>query len=505
MKIFAAKDVRGIDEYTIKNEPIASLDLMERAAATCSEWIVDNYSNSREVKVFIGPGNNGGDGLVVARKLSLAGYNVEVYLLRITNKLSEDAQKNYERLKEMKLVPLNDINNEQDFPQLSQDNIVIDALFGSGLSRPLKDLPAALVKHINNAKAKVVAVDIPSGLFGEDNSGNDFDAIIVADHTITFQFPSLSFFFSDTAYFVGKWKVTDIGLHPDKINQTHTPYYYIEDKDIQRRLKIRYQFDHKGVFGHALLIAGSYGKMGAAVLAAKAGLRSGVGLLTTHIPKSGYSIMQTAVPEAMLSIDWSDIIFTHLEEYDAYTAIGIGPGLGQKNNTKKGIRELLENTSCPLVIDADGLNNISAEKDMLQLLPSNTILTPHPKEFERLAGKSKNSYEQLEMARSFARKYHVIIVLKGAYTRVINPEGDVWINSTGNPGMATAGSGDVLTGMLLSLLGQGYKPFDAAITGVYLHGLAGDLALEETSQEALIAGDIVENIGNAYLALRNLK
>jgi len=505
MKIFAAKEVRGIDEYTIKNEPVSSIDLMERAATTCSDWIADNFSNSRVVKVFIGPGNNGGDGLVVARKLSLAGYKVEVYVLRITDKLSEDAQKNYERLKEMKLVPLNDISNENDFPQLNRDDIVVDALFGSGLSRPLKDLPSALVKHINTSGAKVVAVDIPSGLFGEDNTHNDFESIIAAYYTITFQFPSLSFFFSDTACFVGRWKVTDIGLHPEKIKKTDTPYYYIEEKDVQERLKTRFKFDHKGIFGHALLIAGSYGKMGAAVLAAKAGLKTGVGLLTTHIPKSGYTIMQTAVPEAMLSIDWSDIIFTHVEEYETYNAIGIGPGLGQKNNTKKGIRELLENVSCPLVIDADGLNNISAEKDLFELLPRNTILTPHPKEFERLAGKSKNSYEQLEKARRFASKYHIIIVLKGAYSRVISPNGEVWINSTGNPGMATAGSGDVLTGMLLSLLGQEYEPFDAAVTGVYLHGLAGDLALEETSQEALIAGDIVENIGNAYLALRNKK
>jgi NAD(P)H-hydrate epimerase len=337
---------------------------------------------------------------------------------------------------------------------------------------------------------------------GEDNSGNIQENILRADFTLTFQFPKISFLFAENEPFTGSCEVLPIGLHPEGIAQTPSEFYFLEKEEVKKMIPLRSKFAHKGTFGHALLVAGSYGKMGASVLASKACLRSGVGLLTVHIPHFGYSIIQTAVPEAMVSIDDHDSIFTGVPDLTPFSAIGAGPGIGIKSNTKKALKELIEKAKVPLVLDADALNILSENKEWLKELPENSILTPHPGEFKRLAGETSNSWERIQKQRQMAVELKVIIVLKGAFTTIALPNGKLYFNSTGNPGMATAGSGDSLTGIILGLLAQRIPAVHAAIAGVFLHGLAGDLAACKKSENALIAGDITNYLGKAFFELQ---
>ena len=504
MKLFATSQIAGIDKYTIEHEPISDIDLMERAASRLVDWILHHAEPDQHMLFFAGPGNNGGDALAAARMLAWALPGIDVFIMDLGKELSASAAINLERLQQQNRTQISYIAEDSSLPEIQPTDWVIDGLFGSGLSRPLQGLPSKIVKHINASGAKVVAIDIPSGLMGEDNRENDRDSIIRAEVTLTFQFPKISFLLPENDPFTGNWLVQDIGLHPDAIEQTETHYYYVEHKAAQGLLKDRRTFAHKGTFGHALLIAGSYGKMGAAVLASRGCLRSGVGLLTTHIPRLGYSILQNSIPEAMASIDQSDLIFTQNPDLTPFDAIGIGPGLDTKCNTGKGFQRMLEEeTKRPMVIDADGLNLLARNPEWLKLLPPETILTPHPGEFARLTRPVECGYERLQLALEYAATHGVVLVLKGAYTAIACPDGTCWFNSTGNPGMATAGSGDVLTGILLGLLAQGYSAKDAAVLGVYLHGLAADLAIQESSQEALLSGDITQYMGKAFAALKD--
>ncbi len=502
MQIFRAEQVREIDAFTIENEPILSIDLMERAAMRLCGWYVHHYHTNRKLVIFAGPGNNGGDALAMARMLADRQYRVECYLLRFA-KLSEDCAINLERLIEQGLVKLKELSEKASLPGISKADVVVDGIFGSGLSRSVSGLPARVIRHINKESGTVIAIDIPSGLFGEDNSANEYENVVRADYTLSFQFPFLSFFFDTHEAYVGQWSVHDIKLHPEAIANTGTDYRTIEAERIRSLLPQRRKFAHKGTRGHALMISGCYGMMGAALLAGEACLRSGTGLVTLHVPRFGYGIVQTGFPEAIVSLDQSDILFSEPPELEPYSAVGIGPGLGCKPNSGKGLKMLLERAKVPVVIDADGLNLLSQHPEWFKLLPEGTILTPHPKEFDRLAGESSSSYERHMKQRDFANKHKVVVVLKGAYTGVASPEGSYWINTTGNPGMATGGTGDVLTGIITGLLAQGSSSLDAALAGVYLHGLAGDLAADSSSEEALIAGDINLYLGEAFRELHS--
>lgn len=502
MKIFRSVQIREIDNYTILHEPIASVELMERAAGSLFSWYVNRFERNRKIFVFAGPGNNGGDGLALARMLAQDRYDVVLHYVKFTEKNSPDWELNFQRLKRDSRIDLNIITSPDQFPVISPDDVIIDAIFGSGLTRPVEGLAKEIIGMINNTDALKISVDIPSGLFGEDNTGNDPAAIVKADHTLSFQFPKLAFMFAENAQFTGEWEILPIGLSEDAIRNTSSPYNFIGPEDIAPLLKIRSKFDHKGVFGHGLLVAGSNGKMGAAILGAGAALRSGIGLLTCHLPSSGRIIMQIAVPEAMVQTDSSEDIISRIDVSAFFDAAAVGPGLGMNELTGKAFHSFISENKKPLVIDADALNILAGNKKWYSLLKSETILTPHPKEFERLAGKSNNGFDRLQKQIEFSMKHKCIVVLKGAFTSISTPGGNVSFNSTGNPGMATAGSGDVLTGIILSLLAQGYSSENAALAGVYLHGLAGDIAAVKTGPESLIASDIINSIGDAYNRIR---
>jgi ADP-dependent NAD(P)H-hydrate dehydratase / NAD(P)H-hydrate epimerase len=502
MKIFRCEQIKAIDDFTIKNEPIASVDLMERAALKLFGWLTNRFDRSRRILIFAGPGNNGGDGLALARLLSENRYSPEVYYVHFTEKKSKDWEINRLRLEKTGKNTFNELSKIDQFPITYPDDIIVDAIFGSGLTKPVDGLAAEVIRQVNITGCTVISIDIPSGLFGEDNSDNVPENIISADYTLTFQFPKISFMFADNNVYVGDWQVLPIGLHDDAIRDIKSPYNYMEDKDINPFLKRRMKFDHKGNFGHGLLIAGSISKMGAAILAAKAALKSGIGLITCHIPSGCEPIVQTSLPEAMVHTDEYETFFSEVTESDLFNAIGIGPGIGTQLKTQNFLHDLLMSCNKPIVLDADAINILGINDKWLSIIPTGAILTPHPKEFERIAGKTADGYSRLMKQINFSEKYNCIVVLKGAHSSISFPSRKVFFNSTGNPGMATAGSGDVLTGIILSLLAQGYSSENAAITGVFIHGLAGDIATEESCYESVIASDIINNIGNAFKRLR---
>ncbi|MGD9557798.1 MAG: NAD(P)H-hydrate dehydratase [Mangrovibacterium sp.] len=502
MKVFTSRQIAAIDRYTIDHEPVSHIDLMERAALQVVNWLIRHIPAGRKLLFFAGPGNNGGDALAVARMMANRDYCCEVILPDFGKAAEGSPAINLQRLQEQGKMPVIKPAQESQVPPIPSDAVVIDGLFGSGLTRQPDGLAAYLIRQINESGAMVVSIDIPSGLFGEDNSGNDLSKVVRASYTLSFQFPKLSFFFPEHEELLGQWEVLPIDLHPQAIADTETPYHFLTHGFIGGKLTKRKRFAHKGSYGHALLIAGSRCKMGAAVLSSRACLRAGVGLLTAHVPNPFLPVMHVAVPEAMCSADASDLMFTEFPELSPYSAVGVGPGIGTKPNCQKGLYKLLTQKPQKMVLDADALNVLSLHREWLELLPANAILTPHPKEFERLAGPSGDSWTRLQLQVQFSRRYQVIVILKGAYTSISLPDGQVFFNTSGNPGMATAGSGDVLTGIILGLLAQPYPPADAALAAVYLHGVAGDLAADQMSEEALNAGDLISFLGKAFIHLR---
>ena len=499
MKIFRTTQIRNLDAYTIEHEPIASIDLMERAAQALNEALTERYPDTKTPFVFFaGPGNNGGDALAVARLMGERGYRPTVYLFNTKGHLSPDCEENSLRLLEAEGVTLHEVTSQFIPPQLNADTVVVDGLFGSGLNKPLEGGFAAVVRYINANTARVIAIDVPSGLFGEDNSTNKEAHIIRASLTLSLQLPKLAFLFAENEKFVGEWQLLDIGLSSKAIEQEPTDFRLTEEADVRSLIRPRGRFSHKGTYGRGLLIAGSQGMAGASVLAARACLRSGVGLLTVHVPLCNQFILQTSVPEAMTEMDADDFCFTTPADTEGYTAVAIGPGLGKAEATVAALLQQIDEADTPLVLDADALNILADHRAYLHRLPAGSILTPHPKELERIVGRCENSYERLERARHLAEECHVTVVLKGAFTAVIMPEGNVCFNPTGNPGMATGGSGDVLTGILLALLAQGYSGQDAALLGVYLHGLAGDMAAQRLGETSMNAGDLITHLPPAW-------
>lgn len=500
MKILTVKQIREADRYTIENEPIDSIDLMERAATQAFEWLYRRVAREKVIKIFCGMGNNGGDGLVLARLLQEHDITPQVFLVRHSDQMSHDCEVNYYRLLNSTHVPMFDILTEDDFPKIYAEEIIVDAIFGSGLNRPPHGMTADLINYLNQTRAVRIAIDMPSGLFADCPSVTG--AIFKADYTLSFQCPKLAFFMPENDTYIGRFEVLNIHLHPKYLDEVTTCNFLTQKEMIKPILHFRPKYSHKGTYGHALLIAGSIGKTGAALLGALSCLRSGVGLLTVHVPKTAMLSLQTAIPEAMTEMDVSDTCFTHFDGLERYSAIGVGPGLGQSDDTIRALKRLIQEVKVPMVMDADALNILSENPTWIPFLPAKTILTPHPKEFERLAGKTSTSFERVEKQREMSMRNNLIIVLKGAHTSITFPNGSCFFNNTGNPGMATAGSGDVLTGIILSLLAQRYSPEEAAILGVYLHGLAGDIASEQLGQESLIASDITTNLGKAFGMLR---
>jgi len=493
MKILSASQIRLADAHTIEHEPVASIDLMERAASACVTWIKKNLSSKNFFKIFCGPGNNGGDGLAITRLLLDSGFKAEAFIIGGEEKKSPDFLENEKRLKKIAPGAMHDIHSENDLPAFQKEDCIVDALFGTGLSRPLMGLYAVVIRHINEHRHKVISIDMPSGLYPDTPA--EGHVIVQADHTLSFQVPKLVFMFSESELFAGQFHVLDIGLDDKYIEGLPSSGNYITKDLFQSFLKPRTRFSHKGKYGHALIIAGSKGKMGAAVLAVKGCLRTGAGLVSARIPETGNNIMQVSCPEAMIADDEID--------FEKYTAIGIGPGIGTGDEPAELLKSILQSAKAPLVLDADALNIISVEKELLNQLPVNTILTPHPKEFERLAGKSENGFERHERQLAFSKNHKVIVVLKGAHTCITTPEGNSYFNSTGNAGMAKGGSGDVLTGMITSLLAQKYESLQAALLGVFLHGLAGDIAAEKKGMDGMIARDVVNGIPGAWKEMRN--
>ncbi len=500
MKILSAEQLYKADDFTIKNGKIDSIVLMEQAATECFNWLHGNLGGSPvPIHIFCGIGNNGGDGLAIGRMLIQHGYHVHVYVANFTDVRSPDFLKNYDVYKEVsKEWPIL-MTSKNDFPEITENDIIIDALFGIGLNRPPEGWVKELIQYLNKNKAYKVSIDIPSGLY--PNKGiEDPDSVLRADYTLTFQNPKLAFFLPETNMFTRAFAVLNIGLNLDFINGLNPLAITFGKYEAQLTYRQRNKNDYKGDFGHSVIIGGSYGKIGAIVLSTKAALKVGVGLMTAFIPKCGYSVVQSTTPEAMVITDSSEDMITEINLEFNPNAIGIGPGIGTDQLTVKAIEKLFSNANSPIVIDADALNCISENDKLLKVIPKNSILTPHSGELKRLVGEWKDDYHKIELTKNFSKKYQVFILIKGANTLIINGD-ELYVNTTGNPGMATAGSGDVLTGMITGLLSQKYEPLKATLFGTYLHGLAGDIASSKMGFEAVTANDIINEIGNSYLDL----
>lgn len=491
--------IREWDSYTIENEPISSVDLMERAAGKCYEWLNENIRHNDGFKVVCGIGNNGGDGLVIARLLATSGKSVGVFIIGDTDSASEDFKINLTRLSHHSEIKPVNIHSIQDLV-IDEKDIIIDAIFGTGLNRKLEGLASEIVRIINEKSNTVISIDMPSGLFADKHTDQGSD-IMKASHTLSFQVPKLAFMMPENHSFVGDWHILDIGLKKDFPKLNSVRQLMSEKKDISSLIEKRAKFSHKGNFGHALLICGSKGKAGAALMSADAALRSGLGLLTVHLPSDCIDIMQIALPEAMVDIDVDSEVFTAVNDLNAFSACGIGPGIGTDLRTVKAVIDLLEKLKIPVVLDADAINALSMTEGSLNIMKPSSILTPHIKEFDRLAGKSENDFERIEKQVEMSRKYQIYILLKGAYSSLSTPEGDIWFNSTGNPGMACGGSGDVLTGLLTGLLAQRKSAFHSALIGMFVHGLAGDIAEQKFGEIGMKATDIIYSIPEAFKIL----
>ena len=498
MQILTAAQIREADRITIEKEPVSSLNLMERAASKCFDWFNTNISKETPIVIICGRGNNGGDGLALSRMLYSAGFETKTIVLQFDSTLSDDCKTNLERLQKIDSRLVEVVINNFNFPKLKPETLLVDAIFGTGLSRNLDGVFGEVVKKMNESGRPMISIDLPSGIRSDESSLIANNEIIKAKITLTFQYPKMALLVGENAPFYGKVVILDIGLLPDAIPASEVKDQLVDESDIQQIFKPKWEFSHKGNFGHALLITGEKGKMGAAILAAGGFLRSGGGLLTLLVPDEGINIVQTAVPEAMVWIRDENASASFLPDLEKYTVVGMGPGTGMSTSTTQLLKKLIESSKRPLVLDADALNILAAHPEWISSLPPDSILTPHPGEFKRLAGEWKNDFEKLKMQREFAQKNKIYLVLKGKNTSVACPDGKMFFNPTGNAGMAKGGSGDVLTGLLTGILASGYSPEETCILGTYLHGLAGDLAATKLTKEAMKAGDLIDFLPTAW-------
>ena len=499
MKIFTARQLYEADKITIQKQSISSEQLMERAAIEIFNWLHRRMQGAQvKIQLYCGIGNNGGDGLALARHLWEHGYNIEVHVVSYSDKRSDDFLANLNKLKDRKIWP-NFIQEGTALPHINPEEIIIDAIFGIGLNREPDKWVCNLMNHLNQSEAFIVSIDVPSGLYLDQALDNP-DAVIRSNYVLSIQAPKLVFFLPQTGIYCEQWEVLDIGMDRDYIEQTETSFELVSRNEVLQWYNPRQRFTHKGTYGHSLILGGSYGKIGAVILSSKASLSTGSGLVTAYVPKCGYQPLQTAASEIMVLTDKSEEYIKDIQFDLKPTVVGLGMGMGTEAETAKSLRSFLKKYQGPIVIDADGLNMLSEDKSMLKLLPSNAVLTPHPGELKRLIGEWQDDFDKLNKAKEFAGLYNSILVLKDAHTIVVH-DGKAFVNSTGNPGMATAGSGDVLTGMITGLIASGYEPSVAAKMGVYLHGSAGDLAAEQLGYEAMTAGDIINSLGNAFLEL----
>lgn len=500
MKIFSKEQIYEGDKLTAERQNITSEELMERAGIQIFNWLhVRMQGAQAPIHVFCGIGNNGGDGLVVARHLLEHGYNITTYIVNYSTTRSKDFLINYDRIKQTSKVWPTLLDSKSELPAIGQQDIIIDAVFGIGLNRPCNDWVKNIFHHFKNSRAFTLSIDIPSGL-QTDAIPKDVNDVVWANYTLSFQSPKLVFFLPDTAKYTLQWEVLDIGIDPEFLYTTDTEIELIGKYEMLPVYIGREKFSHKGSFGHCLIVGGSYGKIGAAILASKAALISGAGLVSAFVPKCGYIPVQTAFPEAMVITDTDEHIITGIKVDFKPSSIGIGVGLGCDDKTITAFETFLKHNTSPLVIDADGVNILSKKKALLKLLPEQTIITPHPKELERLIGKWADDFEKLDKVKTFAKIHDMIVVIKGANTITVY-DNHLYVNSTGNPGLATAGTGDVLTGIIAGLLSQGYEPLSATLFGIYLHGKSADIAVEDFGYQSLLASYVIEYLGKAYIDL----
>lgn len=496
MPVCGAKFMKEWDEFTIKNEPVSSVDLMERAATACANWLLKNFPKN-SFAIVCGNGNNGGDGMAIARLLINAGKTVSVYSIGALEDVSNDNRVNWLKLPDNFVKRL----SSNEWPGSNTDTIIVDALFGTGLNRPLSGISAELISYINNLSNVIVSIDMPSGLPADAEFQSEA-SIVKANYTLTFQAPKLALLLPDAASFVGEWIVLDIQLSDQFSGLNNHKKWLLSREAVKSLFKLPSKFDHKGSNGHALIIAGAASKYGAAILATQAALRSGVGLLTVHVPAAAEFIFQTTCPQAMLSLDANETLISNIPSIEGYSAIGAGPGIGTHSDTISAIANLVSSARHKLVLDADALNILANDQSLLSKLPTDTLITPHVKEFERLAGKAKNALHRHQLQLDFSQNHKVFVLLKGAHSCLTTPDGMAYFNTSGNPGMAKGGSGDVLTGILTALLAQNYSVLDAALIGMYVHGVAGDLAAKSLGTVSMNASDIIDNIPEAFISLQ---
>lgn len=489
MKILSTEQIYLADKATIQEKGINAVDLMETAALKCFEYIQNNYNlENHSFKIFCGVGNNGGDGLVIARLLHQIKVEVNCYIVHFSSNQSTDFKINLDKLKKLS-VDVFDISSENDFPEIKSNEIVIDAIFGLGLKKAPFGFTKELIKYLNKAKAHMISIDLPSGLFNE-KTVYDIESVIKSDKTLTFQLPKLALLLPENKEYCSNFEILDIGLSQTYIDSLPIENFFTTNVEVQNLYIPRNKYAHKGSFGHSLLIGGSFGKMGAITLTSTAALKAGSGLVSVYIPKCGYEILQTSIPEVMAEVD-SDYEIHHFNHKTISNVIGVGPGLGLHEKTITGFLNFIKIQKNPMVIDADALNILAQNIEYLNFIPKNSVLTPHPKEFERLAGSWKNDYEKLEKLKDFSNKYQLIIILKGAHT-VVAFQKELHFNSSGNAALSTAGSGDVLTGIITAFIAQGYTPLNACLIGVYIHGLTADIYCRQNPQETFMASNIID-------------